>query len=198
MIKNFSLVLFLFVSTLGYTQKESKEAVQESIQTNAGTWQIDLGFGTTKLYNTPKLSVIDNIIVGLNLGVTRQFSTNFYTAAGITFSTLKNAGGLWENYLNYFSANLSGGYVFNNLDVGEQGYQFATPFLGIGTSFISAPNTIKSSSTTMSANFTGGVIFWFRESNFGLVMQDTYKMLPDNSSSMVSHNQFTIGLKYKL
>jgi len=189
MMKNTILIAFLLVYAFSYAQFSNRNSSE-------GKWQVDMNFGSTKLYNTTSLNVGDNINVGLDLGVTREFANNIYASVSLTSSTIKKAGELWENPLTYFSSNFSAGYVFNDLKTDRFGHQFITPFFGVGTSFISAPNTIENSESSNSINFTVGAIIWLRDSNLGFVLKDTYKEV--NNNFMVSHNRITLGLKYNL
>ena len=66
----------------------------------------------------------------------------------------------------------------------------------MGVSHISAPNTISDSSSSISLNFTGGFIFWTKNNNLGLTIQNTYKSVSDEN--MLSHNRISVGVKYKL
>ena len=155
-------------------------------------WEASLGLGTIKFQNTESVNVKDNINVGITLEVLKEFENKMYVSSGITFSTLSEAGNLWSNPLKYFSANADVGFRFNSITFRKP---YMIPYVSIGTSYINAANTIPDSNASMSLNFTGGVIFWLNDSNWGLTVQNTYKVV--ESDFMVSHNQFTLGASYK-
>ncbi|MFY0602725.1 MAG: outer membrane beta-barrel protein [Flavobacteriaceae bacterium] len=172
------------------TAQKSKH--QNSKKVKKDTWTIDVDFGATKLSeDEPTYSLLkDNVNVGFNVGATRTFENNLFVSAGVTFSVLKNGPfDLWENPMDYFSVNADVGYKFKSDALTE-------PYLAIGTSFISAVNTIPNAESSFSINFTGGFIFWLRDSNYGIVIQNTYKSV--SSDYMVSHNRVTLGVRYRL
>ncbi len=158
---------------------------------NAGRWEVSGAFGSIHFDNTATVHVQDNINVGLTFAVARKFANNFYTSAGVAFSTVTDAG-LWENPLHYFSGNVDIGYRFRSKNIPKP---FMVPYIAIGTSYIKAANTLPNAESNFSGNITGGFIFWLNNSHWGLTLQDTYKFV--NSTSMVSHNQITIGAAYK-
>jgi hypothetical protein len=168
-------------------------AQKQDMKIKSDAWTADINFGATKLSerNPTYTNLQDNVNVGFDVGITKTFSNNIYLSSGVTFSFLKDAPwGFWENPLNYFSVNADLGYKFD-LDG-----KLTEPYLAIGGSYISAPNTIANSSSTFSLNFTGGFIFWLRNSNYGLVIQNTFKNV--NDENMVPHNRFTVGVRYRL
>jgi hypothetical protein len=172
------LVGFICVSYIGTAQKLAGDS----------KWNISTTLGSIQFFNTSELNVRDRVNVGLSLEATRVFDNNLFVSAGTTFSTLKNIF-LWENTLNYFSIDLYGGYVFKFDGLSE--FTLAT-----GTSFISAPNTIPDGNSSFSFNVSGGFIFWLNDSNFGIIIRNTYKSAIANN--FVSHNRFSLGLAYKL
>lgn len=172
------LIGFLFIGYVGTSQKLGNE----------GKWEVATELGATKLYNNSTLNTGDNVNVGLSLEAKRLFGNNLFVSAGTTFSTLKNTF-LWDNPLNYFSIDLYSGYRFNSN--GLTNYSLA-----IGTSYISAPNTVPNGSSSFSLNFSGGFIFWLRDSNYGIILRNTYKAAMDDN--YVSHNRLSVGLAYKL
>lgn len=151
-------------------------------------WEIIASFGSIHYENTTNVNVQDNINIGLTLGLARQFSNNFFVDGGVTFSTLKDVG-LWENPLNYLSVNANVGYKIQTGGLSEA-------YIAGGGSFINAINTIPNAESSFSGNITGGFIFWLRDSNWGITIQDTYKFV--SSDYMVNHNQITVGVRYKL
>jgi len=154
------------------------------------SWALHLNLGAIRLFkNQPTYSNLqDNINVGLDVGITRTFTNNFFLSSSFTFSIIKDAG-LWENPLTYYSANLTAGYKFETNGLTE-------PYLSIGTSFIGAPNTIDNSSSSFSFNLTAGCIFWLRDSNYGITMDATYKSV--SNENMVSHSRISVGVAYKI
>ncbi len=172
------LIGFMCMGYIGTAQRFASE----------NEWNISTTFGATKLFNTSELNVGDNVNAGLSLEVTRVFDTNFFVSAGTTFSAL-NSTFLYDNPLNYFSMDLYGGYKIDSEGLTDYS-------LAIGTSFISAPNTVPNGNSSFSLNFSAGATFWLNHSDYGIIVRNTYKAaLGDN---FVSHNRFSLGLAYKL
>lgn len=166
----------------------SFQAFSQAWKASESKLNVTADFGSTKFNNTASTDVGDNINVGLSLGVTRVFENNLYVSSGVTFSTFKSTE-FWVNSLDYFSVNANVGYQFNT-------GRLTVPYLALGTSFIKAVDAIPNASNSFSFNVTGGFVFWLKDSKYGLTMQNTYKFA--SSDSMVSHNQITFGVAYKL
>lgn len=154
MIKRTLIVLLLL--TVGSNAMAQQDKQSNTVKED--TWTLDIGFGSTRLFkNEPThTNLQDNIMVGVDLGVSYTFSSGLYGAVSTTFNTFKQGPfDLWENPLQYFSLNLDLGYKFDTGGLTE-------PYLAVGTSFIGAPNTIDGSSSSFSVNLTGGFLFWLR------------------------------------
>lgn len=176
--KNLILIVFLLIGYVGASQENGKDS----------KWDVSATLGATKLYNNSTLNTGDNVNVGLSLEATRLFDNHLFVSAGTTFSTLKSTF-LWDNPLNYFSIDLYGGYRFDSTGLTDYS-------LAVGTSYISAPYTVLNGSGSFSLNFSGGFIFWLRDSNYGIILRNTYKASMDDN--FVSHNRFSMGLAYKI
>lgn len=164
-----------------------------SFDLHEGDWEVAAMFGSINFDNTATVHVQDNINIGFTLEAARKFKNNLFLNAGISFSSGKELGELYENPLTYFSANANVGFRFRSVDIPKP---FVVPFVAVGGSFINAANTLPDAESSFSANFTGGFIFWLNQSNLGLTIQDTYKVV--DSDYMVSHNQILVGVRYKL
>ena len=186
--KMVAVVLLLSVTgiVLGQETQEKKRQIKSD------TWILDVNLGATHFTsNEPTFSNLkDNVNVGLDLGVTYTFKSNLYASLGGTFSLLEDGPfDLWDNPLTYYSFNADIGYKFDTGGLSQ-------PYLAVGGSFIGAPNTIDGSSGTFSVNLTGGFLFWLRDSNWGITIQNTYRYV--DNTDMVPHNRFTFGVRYRL
>lgn len=184
MIKQVSTCIAFFMSIIIFAQSSEKDTYKG----HKGNWEVAGTIYSINFDNTATVNVQDNINIGLQVGVVRNFKNNLFLGASINTSTIKNAG-LWENPVNYLSFNLQGGIKIPTGGLTEG-------ILAVGSSYISAINTLPNAKSSFSGNITGGFIFWLRNSNWGLTLQDTYKFV--NSDYMVNHNQILVGIRYKL
>ena len=156
-------------------------------------WELAALFGSINFDNTATVNVQDNINVGFTLEGTRKFENNLFLNAGVSFSSGKELGELYENPLTYFSVNADVGYRFRLVEIPKP---FMVPYVAVGASYINAANTLPNAESSYSINATLGFIFWLNQSNWGLTIRDTYKFV--NSDYMVNHNQILVGVRYKL
>mgnify|MGYP005996482761 FL=1 len=156
-------------------------------------WEIGALFGSINFDNTATVNVQDNINVGFTVEATRKFENNLFLNAGVSFSSGKELGELYENPLTYFSANADVGYRFKLKEITKP---FMVPYIAVGGSYINAANTLPNAESSYSLNTTVGFIWWLNQSNWGLTIRDTYKFV--NSDYMVNHNQILVGVRYKL
>lgn len=189
MKKTIITVGVLFLSFVAFAQNTDKDNGKDTNLNKDHKWEVIASFGSIKFNNTSTVDVKDNINVGLTLGLARQFQNNLFVDAGATFSSGKELENLFENVINYFSVNANVGYKIQTGGLSEA-------YIAGGGSFINAINTLPNAESSFSGNITGGFIFWLRDSKWGVTIQDTYKFV--NSDYMVSHNQITIGVRYKL
>ncbi|MCL7753302.1 outer membrane beta-barrel protein [Polaribacter sp. Z022] len=180
-----SAVLFSF---LAMAQERER-----SFDLHTGNWEIAALFGSINFDNTATVNVQDNINIGFTVEGTRKFKNNLFLNAGVSFSSGKELGELYENPLTYFSVNADVGYRFKLKEITKP---FVVPYVAIGGSYINAANTLPNADSSYSINTTVGFIFWLNQSNFGLTIRDTYKFV--ESDYMVNHNQILVGLRYKL
>lgn len=191
-MKLFLTLFFTFFITFTFSQLEDSKITQDSLpKHHKEKWVLLVDYGTIRLQEKePTFSKLkEKTLVGFDIGVTRNFKNNLYLSSSITFSVFKEVPDFYRNEFNYFSANLDLGYKFKSKSLTE-------PYFAIGTSLINAPATIADSNSSFSLNFTGGVIFWLRNPNYGLVIENTYKSV--STKDMVPHNRFTLGIRYKI
>lgn len=160
--------------------------IQQAKAQNDGYWNLETRFGTITFNNAEFIG--DKTNVGLDVEVARTFTNRVFVASSITFSTLRSTT-LWENPLEYFSANLDLGYKFDTGGLSDV-------YIAAGGSYISAANTVPNSESTFSFNLTAGAIFWLRDSKLGISIRNTYKTV--SNAFMRPHNRFAIGMAYKL
>ncbi len=157
-------------------------------EVNSDKWMLKFDFGATKFNNTATTHVGDFVNVGIGLEAIRTFENNVFVSAGATISVLKKTS-LWENPLEYRSFNADVGYRFSREHIVQ-------PYVSVGASYITKANTLPNAEGTFSVNFTGGLLLWIHDSNFGINLQNTYKTV--SNENMVPHNRFTLGVTYRL
>lgn len=178
-----AVIAFLIPSAVSGQEKDETGSFLAS--NGESYWSVDVGFGLVAGFEESNQAKIgDKVNIGASLAIMRTFQSNLFLSSGITFSTIEDSG-LWENPLDYFSVNLEGGY---KIDTNSP----FMPFLSIGGSYISAPNTIENSKAAYALSTSVGALMWFKNSKFAISSKWTYKMV--NSNYMAPHSQLLFGI----
>jgi hypothetical protein len=188
-IKYNLILLFSLVAIFTTSAQEKNDETTDFFKSGHSYWTAEASFGVIAAWDSESSAqtIGDKINVGLTLGISRTFESNWFVSTGASFSVGKE-NSLWSNPLNYFSANLEGGYQLKT----ETSF---VPFLALGVSYINAPNTIVNSESTVTINPTAGFSWWFKNSSYGLLTKLGYKL--GNKENMPSHQFLTIGLTKK-
>jgi len=125
------------------------------------------------------------------INVTRYVFAGFSLDAAVTISVIDELDGFFTNSFNYFSLDGNLRYDFNLSD------ENLVPYIAVGGSIIGAPSTISGSVATNSYNFSFGGTFWISH-QWGLNAQATYKSVPEEYQSMISHSQLSVGVVYSI
>ncbi|QTD36769.1 hypothetical protein JL193_11575 [Polaribacter batillariae] len=174
------------MSLLAVAQADGNKNDARFFEKGNSYWTVDATFGVIAGWDQ-KADVDrlgDMVNVGLTVGVARTFKSNFFTAASASFSVAKETG-LWSNPVNYFSANLEGGYKFKT-------GTFFVPFVALGANYIKAPNTIANSKDSFAFNPSAGINAWFKNSSFGVTAKFGYRFASEKY--MGTHRYLTVGI----
>lgn len=183
----------IFFSFLVMAQKNSTKKDYNFFNDGHSYWTIDATFGViagwdeqaytdNNILYTEKIG--DQVNVGLTIGATKTFESNFYASTSVAFSVAKETG-LWDNPLNYLAINLDGGYKFKT-------GTFFVPFLALGGSYINAPNTIANSNSSIAFTPSAGFNMWFKNSSLGFTTKFGYRLV--SNEFMETHKYLTVGL----
>ena len=125
------------------------------------------------------------------INVSRYLFSGLSLEAGLTYGAISEVDGFFGNAFDYFSLDGAVRYDFNLSD------ENLVPYIAIGGSIIGAPSTISGSVATNSYNFSFGGTFWISH-QWGLNAQATYKSVPEEYQSMISHSQLSVGVVYSI
>jgi len=123
------------------------------------------------------------------INLSRYLFSGFSLDGGITLSGLGDIDNLFANTFSYNSLD---GYVRYDFNLSDNNL---VPYMAIGASFIGGPRSRPESNSTSTFNTALGATFWLTH-HWGINMQLTYKVSPEEFRSMVNHTQLTAGLVY--
>ena len=167
-MKNFLVVVFLFITTLTIAQERN-------------TWQIGVGTALTRFSDKDASFIGDKHLFQIPiLNLTVPVSEKISLDAAVSFNTIDNFIGV-QNSVKYFSLDGSVRYNFDTNGV-------LSPYIFMGASLVDSE--LK---TTPTLNGGGGLTFWFNE-KIGLNSQIYYKHSFNEFESMRSHIQGTLSL----
>ncbi len=123
------------------------------------------------------------------INISRYLFSGFSLEGAATLSGIGDIDGLLSNNFSYNSLD---GYLRYDFNLSDNNL---VPYLAIGASFIGGPSSRPESNPTSTFNTALGATFWLTH-HWGINMQITYKVSPEEFRSMVNHTQLTGGLVY--